>query len=232
MFLGELHFNEFWTRFLAAIVLGSLIGFERQVRQRAAGIHTITLIAAGAAIFTMIAPLLGISDQNRTVAQIITGVGFLAGAVIFKEKATVRGLNTAATMWATSAVGALAGYGLFGFAALAAIGITGVNLVYQPFVDFIESRRTKEIDTRYHLDITCNPEAEHRVRDILVDVMDRSSLRLKTIASKNVTGGAVDVDVDLSKDGRDDRSIAQLVQTLKGEPGVLGADYQTTEVFG
>lgn len=102
----------FFTRLAIATVLGLAIGFERQWRQRTAGLHTMTLVAVGAALFCAIPGLGGkVSDPWRVAAQVVTGVGFLAGGVILRQGLDVRGITTAATLWATAAVGALVGSG-------------------------------------------------------------------------------------------------------------------------
>lgn len=98
--------SGFILRIVVALVLGIVIGTERQWRQRMAGLRTNALVAVGAALFASISILMN-AKQNPTqvAAYIVSGIGFLAGAVIFKEGFSVRGLNTAATLWATAAVG-------------------------------------------------------------------------------------------------------------------------------
>ena len=100
----------FFARLALATVLGLAIGFERQWRQRTAGLHTMTLVAVGAALFCALPGLGGkVSDPWRVAAQVVTGVGFLAGGVILRQGLDVRGLTTAATLWATAAGRALLG---------------------------------------------------------------------------------------------------------------------------
>ena len=97
---------EFTLRLLVAFSLGTAIGLERQFRQRMAGLRTNALVATGAALFVSIATLTPHNENpTQIAAYIVSGVGFLAGAVIFKENMSVVGLNTAATLWATAAVG-------------------------------------------------------------------------------------------------------------------------------
>lgn len=92
-----------------AFALGALIGFERQWRQRLAGLRTNTLVALGAAIFMVFSALFpGGQAPTRVAAQVISGIGFLGAGVIFKEGLNVRGLNTAATLWCSAAVGLVA----------------------------------------------------------------------------------------------------------------------------
>jgi putative Mg2+ transporter-C (MgtC) family protein len=132
--------SVFLTRLGIAALLGIAIGFERQWRQRAAGLHTSSLVSIGAALFALLDGVLGAGDTTRIVAGVVTGVGFLAGGVILRSGANVSGLNTAATIWATAAVGALAGFGFFREASAGAFGIIFLNLTLQPLANFIDSR--------------------------------------------------------------------------------------------
>ena len=95
---------------LAAFVLGGLIGYERQFRQRTAGLRTNVLVSVGAALFVdMAATLAGHEGAVHVVAYVVSGIGFLGAGVIMREEGNVRGLNTAATLWGSAAIGACAG---------------------------------------------------------------------------------------------------------------------------
>ena len=88
----------------AAFLLGGVIGFERQWRQRLAGLRTNTLVALGAATFVLFAGLFpGEGSPTRVAAQVVSGIGFLGAGIIFKEGFNVSGLNTAATLWCSAA---------------------------------------------------------------------------------------------------------------------------------
>jgi len=90
-----------------AFVFGTLIGAERQYRQRSAGLRTNVLVAVGAAAFVDLAErLAGPEGAVRVIAYVVSGIGFLGAGAIMKEGMNVRGLNTAATLWASAAVGA------------------------------------------------------------------------------------------------------------------------------
>lgn len=122
--------GHYFIRFMVAMLLGVAIGFEREWRRRMpGGLHTTAMVACGAAIFAMIAPLLDIKnvDPTRIAAQVVSGIGFLAGGVILRQGASVQGLTTAATLWATSAVGVLCGFGFLVQAAGAASAIMLAN---------------------------------------------------------------------------------------------------------
>src|ERR1700680_947429 len=105
--------SQFALRLVVALLLGALVGLERQWRQRMAGTRTNALVAAGAAAFVMCGLLLDNdpSARGRIVSYIVSGVGFLGAGVIFKDGASVRGLNTAATIWCPAAIGVLTGFG-------------------------------------------------------------------------------------------------------------------------
>jgi putative Mg2+ transporter-C (MgtC) family protein len=113
---------------LAALVLGALIGLERQLQRHPAGMHTNALIAFGAAIYMIAALLIG--DETgpaRVAGQVVTGIGFLCAAVIFRQGLSVRGMNTAATMWCASGVGVLAGLGYLLWATMVAVLVVLAN---------------------------------------------------------------------------------------------------------
>ena len=111
-----------------AFVFGALIGLERQVRQRTAGLRTNTLVAVGAAVFVDLAVRLGGAEgATRVVAYVVSGVGFLGAGAIMKEGANITGLNTAATLWGSAAVGACAGASLVAEAGLATLFVLASN---------------------------------------------------------------------------------------------------------
>ena len=135
---------------LIAACLGAAIGLERQWRQRLAGLRTNTLVALGAAIFVTYAHVVpdGLGD-TRIAAQVVSGIGFLGAGVIFKEGLNVRGLNTAATLWCSAAVGLLAGEGLALYGLMAAALVLGANTALRPIVHAI-NRQPIDFDRGRH----------------------------------------------------------------------------------
>lgn len=128
-----------------ATLLGVAIGLERQWRSRMAGLQTMALVSMGSALFTVMGaydfPVEG--DRNRVTAQIVTGIGFLGAGVIIKSGMTVAGLNTAATLWATAAVGALCGVGMWREAVVGAVIIVAANGLLYPLAKWIDRRPQK-----------------------------------------------------------------------------------------
>ncbi|WP_251106455.1 MgtC/SapB family protein [Alloacidobacterium dinghuense] len=125
---------SFSLHLLAAIVMGATVGMERQWRQRMAGTRTNALVAAGAAAFVMCGFLLDNdpSARGRIVSYVVSGVGFLGAGVIFKEGGNVRGLNTAATIWCSAAIGALCGLGALNLALVLGVAILVANMGLRP----------------------------------------------------------------------------------------------------
>ena len=98
-----------------AAVLGMVIGFEREHRRKPAGLRTYTLVALGAALFTVLSSqsVLGTSfDPARIAANVVVGIGFIGGGLIFMRGGHMEGLTTAAGLWATAAIGMAVGFGL------------------------------------------------------------------------------------------------------------------------
>ncbi|HET9082974.1 MAG TPA: MgtC/SapB family protein [Candidatus Limnocylindrales bacterium] len=115
-------------RLIVAAALGALIGLEREIHDHPAGMRTHLLVSLGSAGFTVLSiaafPAPG-ADPARIAAQIVTGIGFLGAGAILKEGATIRGLTTAASLWATAAVGMAAGAGAW----ITAVSITVIVIV-------------------------------------------------------------------------------------------------------
>jgi putative Mg2+ transporter-C (MgtC) family protein len=157
-----------------AVVLGAAIGFERQWRQRLTGLRTNTLVALGAASFLVFSGLAsGESSPTRVAAQVVSSIGFLGAGLIFKEGLSVRGLNTAATLWCSAAVGVIAGAGFPVHAALVASLVILVNLCLRPLARFIQSQpmQTSELTSHYLVTVVCRNDAEAHVRALLLQSM-------------------------------------------------------------
>jgi putative Mg2+ transporter-C (MgtC) family protein len=122
--------SDTFLRIVLALALGGAIGLERRWRGHAAGPHTNALVAAGAALFMIMAKTLGGDALFRVAAQVPAAVGFLAGGVILRDGFQVRGLNTAATIWCVAAVGCLAGAASYTVAAGAAFLIVAANSAF------------------------------------------------------------------------------------------------------
>jgi putative Mg2+ transporter-C (MgtC) family protein len=215
--------TDFALRVLVGGLLGALIGFERQWRQRGAGVHTSALVAIGAALFALLGPVVGSDSETRILANIVTGVGFLAGGVILRQGASISGLNTAATIWATAAVGALAGVGQFSHALIGSAGIVAFNLALQPLVERIDSRaalyQEQHGEKVYRVHAACADESVTDVRAGIVEAVQASNLILHSLSTDSTEQGQ-EVKVELRLMHRDDLAVERFASALGARPDV------------
>ncbi len=144
---GWLQVGEFGVAFL----LSGLIGLEREIRQKAAGLRTYTVVGVGAALFTLVSKY-GFTDvlhsgtvsldPSRMAAQIVSGLGFIGAGVIFVQRGSVQGLTTAATIWLTAAVGSAAAAGLPLLAVLATAAYFLVSYGVRPLAHRLSALRS------------------------------------------------------------------------------------------
>ncbi|WP_119080830.1 MgtC/SapB family protein [Chitinophaga alhagiae] len=142
MFLSE----EMFIRLLAAMVAGFLLGFEREVQRKAAGIRTIALICVSSALFTIVGSHMPGTTGDRVASNILTGVGFIGAGVIFRGGFTVDGITTAATIWISAAIGMAIGIGAYALAGTA-VAITLFVLWGLSYVENVINRRR---DRKYY----------------------------------------------------------------------------------
>lgn len=146
-------YNEFALRLLAALFAGLLIGIEREWQKKPAGIRTNTLVSIGAALFVLLSYQIAekqgnITDVTRIIGQVVTGIGFLGAGIIFKQGTDVYGLTTAATIWCSSAVGCLAGAGLFVESGMGVIAVVSVNLLLIPMNRWLTKKVTDKDEVK------------------------------------------------------------------------------------
>jgi putative Mg2+ transporter-C (MgtC) family protein len=173
--------NGFANTFVAlatAFVLGTLIGAERQYRQRNAGLRTNALVALGAAGFVDLG--MTINDKVGAVqvlAYVVSGIGFLGAGVIMKEGLQVRGLNTAATLWCSAAVGTFSGTGHPAEAVMLTVFVLAGNTFLRPLVNLINrvpiDDRTAE--ATYQVSVTVEDDHRDRIRDELVERLEEAN---------------------------------------------------------
>lgn len=150
---------DFLGQLGAAIACGFVIGLERQIHKGLAGIHTNVLVSAGSCLFIFVG--LALQDTNspaRIASQIVSGIGFLGAGVIAKEGMTVRGINSAATLWCSAAIGSLCGSGVVGFAVLGTLIVAASNTAVRH--KYIKQLYKK---TSYNLVIQCQLDSADAV---------------------------------------------------------------------
>jgi putative Mg2+ transporter-C (MgtC) family protein len=212
---------DFCLRLGVAMVLGGTIGIERQWRQTRRVLKTNVLVCIGAAMFVMLSIMTpGNSDQTRIAAQIVSGIGFLGGGVILREGASVRGLNTAATLWCASAIGALTGSGFLFQAYIGTFTIVSANLIFRPVAERIKFRPSlKKAKIRYRCQVVCYRQDEAKIRSVFLQSVNDATLMLDGYHSKDVDSpaetGIRKIQADFVALERKDALLEKLVETLK-----------------
>ncbi|GAA4482537.1 MgtC/SapB family protein [Rhodococcus olei] len=225
---------EMAARIGLGLALGAAVGLERQWRSRMAGVRTNALVSLGATLFV----LLGAysfdgpgADPTRVAAQIVSGIGFLGAGVIMKQGSSVTGLNTAATLWAAAAVGALAGTGMYWVAVIGAAGIMLVNTALRPvsrLLDHIPSQDAADDSAEYVFEVSCRRDVESHVREVLSKSVQRHDLRLKSLRSRQaLTPGEVTIVAELSADEPNDKALTKAINRLSAEPMVTGLSWDS-----
>jgi putative Mg2+ transporter-C (MgtC) family protein len=231
------HFSwlELVIRLGSALVFGSVIGAERQWRQRTAGLRTYSLVSVGAALFVLLAPLTGVrGESTRVAAQVISGIGFLGAGVLMRTGLTVHGLNTASTIWCSAAIGVLSGSGFFAAAFLGTLFVLIINIFLRSLADWIgrhAKKETAEHTIEYSIQLICRGRQESRVRTLLIQLLTLSPLTLHEVESvvgqddKNTVIKAI-----VSAAERNDAQVEQVTSRLSLERDVVGISWQALPV--
>jgi putative Mg2+ transporter-C (MgtC) family protein len=205
-----------------SLVFGFLIGLERQLTGHTAGIRTNILVCMGACMFTLFSRLMDATDTTRVAAQVVTGIGFLCTGIIFKEGLNVRGLNTAATIWCTAAIGVLCSSGLVLYATAAAAILIASNLFFRFVADRVSPlARIEEYENTYVLSVSCIDEYEFGIRASIMNCLNNTKLHLTNLESADEIGGKVEIEATVQVSGRRrDEVIEKLTAKIALEKGV------------
>lgn len=211
---------------VTAFVLGAVIGLERQYRQRTAGLRTNVLVAVGAAIFVDSAnTIAGPDGAVRVMAYVVSGIGFLGAGVIMREEGNVRGLNTAATLWGSAAVGAAAGADLIVQAALGTVLVLAANTLLRPLVNAINRKPLDVASTEMTNAVFVVAERLHQrlALAMLQDVLERGGYPPGDIDIKSFGEAEVVIEATLAAQSVEGEELDAMVHLLAAKPGVRQA---------
>ena len=180
-------------RLLVAAVLGALVGLEREIHEHPAGMRTHLLVSLGSAGFTLLSivafPAPG-ADPARIAAQIVSGIGFLGAGAILKEGATIRGLTTAASLWAVAAVGMAAGAGAW----ILAVTLTAIAIISLWPLRLVTERIIGR--DRHHVRIRLWA-ADAAVLSRLVSLIEKEHAEIAQLATKGTGGGRLEIELEV-----------------------------------
>jgi len=224
-------FGRTGVSLLVAFVMGGLIGFERQWRQRTAGLRTNVLVAVGAAAFVDLGfRLAGADGASRVISYVVSGIGFLGAGVIMKEGAQIRGINTAATLWASAAVGSFAGAGLPVESGLVTVFVLAGNTLLRPLVGYIDRRPIRAADTEavYRVHIVCRQENVANARDWLSDELELHHYPIRDMATLSEGDDQVELAAILLPHAAQAKDLDTIVAHLERHAEVISATWSVS----
>ncbi len=215
---------QFVLYLAVALLLGATVGMERQWRQRMAGMRTNALVSAGASAFVMAGTLIegDPSAAGRIASYVVSGVGFLGAGVIFKDGANVRGLNTAATIWCSAAIGVLCGFGHLLFALLLALAVLFTNIGLRRLAYRLHPvlSAAEPSETHYLIELTCLDTDETHLRTLLLATIAAEPLSLHAIHSEDEAANRTRLRAEISVERQNNTLIERIATRLSMEPGV------------
>jgi putative Mg2+ transporter-C (MgtC) family protein len=188
-----------------------------------AGLRTNALVAAGATLFVLYAVATDDSSPTRVASYVVSGIGFLGGGVILREGFNVRGLNTAATLWCSAAVGVLAASGHLVFTLIATGTVVAIHVLGRPLGRMIDHDNTVGEDEGlqpYLLQVVCRPKAERYVRAQIVQHVSSNDITLRGIHTGHPNDDEITLTAHLLMDGHTPAKLEHLVGELSLQPGI------------
>jgi putative Mg2+ transporter-C (MgtC) family protein len=226
--MQTLSIADFALRLGVGVGCGALIGLERQWRARMAGLRTNALVAAGATLFVLYAVATEDSSPTRVASYVVSGIGFLGGGVILREGANVRGLNTAATLWCSAAVGVLAASGHLLFTVIATGAVIGIHMFGRPLGRLIDRDSTGDDDESlqpYLLQVVSRPKHEQHARAQIIQHASSKDITLRGIRTGRAADDEVTLTAHLLMNGDVPERLERLVAELSLQPGVRAVQW-------
>lgn len=219
---------DFMMRILLSVALGFFIGLERQLTGHTAGIRINILISMGSCLFLMFPIISGSNEVYRIASYIVSGVGFLCSGVIFKDGGTVRGLNTAATLWCTSAIGVLSSSGNYLFALAATGTLILSNLLFRPLSLKVKPIISwEETEKLYRISVVCRETLETDIRLLLINGNTCKTLYLNHLDSGDVIGDKVEIIAEYCSVGSSKNHVLEsIVSRILKIPDVISAGWE------
>jgi putative Mg2+ transporter-C (MgtC) family protein len=219
------------VRMFVAILAGACIGLERQWRNRMAGLRTNALVSLGACLFVLLSVMTpGEQSPTRIAAQVVSGIGFLGGGVIIREGFSIRGLNTAATLWCAAAVGTLVGAGFLEAGIIGAFGVVIVHILLRPMALFMNTKARVQMaeDINFMLSATCFDKDESHIRVLLMHMVHTEGIGLNELFSEDIEEGKkVIVRAFLHCDPKKATIMEKIVSRLSLEAGVTAVGWKS-----
>jgi putative Mg2+ transporter-C (MgtC) family protein len=216
---------------VCALAMGVAIGLERQFRQHPAGLRTNALVCLGAALFVSVTHLLGdTGSPTRVASYVVSGIGFLGGGVILRDGLTVKGMNTAATLWCSAAVGTLAGAGFPLHGLIGTALVISLHLGLRPVGHWVDARLKTAVDVEayYKVRVACEVRQEGLIRTILLRHVDaHAKMTIQSISTEETdSSDRATVVAEIFSAQRTDREMQDLISRLNIETSVRSVRWE------
>lgn len=219
---------DFALRLAVGVGCGALVGLERQWRARRAGLRTNALVAAGATLFVLYAVATEDSSPTRVASYVVSGIGFLGGGVILREGVNVRGLNTAATLWCSAAIGVLAASGHLVFTVIATGTVIAIHVFGRPLGRLIDRDDAADEDedlAPYLVQVVCRPKSEKYARTHIVQHAGGNDITLRGIHTRQAADDEITLTAHVLMSGNTPARLERLVAELSLQPGVRAVQW-------
>jgi putative Mg2+ transporter-C (MgtC) family protein len=217
---------DFLVRNLVALGLGVVIGIERQLGQHPAGVRTNALVCLGAALFVS---LPSGDSPTRVAAQIVSGIGFICGGAILREGISVRGMNTAATLWCTAAIGTLVGFGFWLPAVVGTTSIMIAHFLFRPIAHAIDSytQGRSERELLYDVKVVCQRNQEAVIRAVVIERIKAARMRLQGLTMNDTSSPEqVEIKVHLYSVQQNEQAMNDLVAQVAAKAEVVHVSWK------
>ncbi len=219
-----MEYTDFLIRLLTAFFLSFSVGLERQWRRRAIGLRTNVLVCIGAFLFVTVPVMIGSSDL-KIPAQVVSGIGFLGAGVILKDGLNIRGLNTAATLWCSAALGVLCSYGLILEATTGTLFILMANILLRYITRKLMKHNLANVKD-YIITVVTSKEKELILRTTLIQGLSEEAISVSGLETSERENNRIEIEIFVSMDGKTEEALKHLITRFTMEPGVFYVGYK------
>ena len=219
-----MEYGEFLYRISVSFILSLLVGLERQIRGRAIGLRTSVLVSVGTFMFVSFSVQLMTPDVSRIASQVVSGIGFLGAGVILKDGTNIKGLNTAATLWCSAAIGVLCAGGLIIEASIGTAFILFCNIVLRYITKKVHITKNKvTIYDDYVLKLTLESEKASKIKEMIMQTSEDESVSLTDMEINDVDLGRVKINAGFRVLTEKNSIMEKLMNSVSNEKGVLSS---------
>lgn len=230
--------SGFLIRMIVAVVLGGIIGTERQLTRHYAGIVTTIIVCVGSFAFTSFSYLSGDvnADVTRIAAQVVSGIGFLGAGVILCDGTKIKGINTAATVWASAAVGILCCLDKIWFAVMISMAILFAHLVLHPVSEYISKKQKYDNkknedkqETYYRISVACSEDNAPEVKEKLIKkIRETDGILLRKLEMADLDDGNVKVRAEISTKVKNNELVENVIAYIGTNKNIISTGWKNS----